>query len=207
MNRKYLYMLIVPFILFCLAFINLIPYEVKYVFDGDTILLSDGQKVRYTGIDAPEIAHEGQESEFMAISAMKFNRELVSAKRVNLEYDRQKKDHYGRLLAYVFLENGDMVNALLVRKGMAYVLIKSQDHKYKDFLLECQRKAMTEEIGIWSGLKIEKEKLYMGNLSSHRFHKTNCPFGKKISRKNLIKFKSRKEAFWHGFSPCKHCNP
>lgn len=206
MNRKYIYLLIVLPIL-CLAFMDLISYEVTSVYDGDTILLNDGQKVRYIGIDAPEIDHEGKGSEFMALPAMKFNRELISGKRVRLENDQQKRDHYGRLLAYVFLENGDMVNALLVRKGMAHVLLTSQGLKYKDFLLDCQRNAMTERIGIWSKSQITEDKIYIGNLNSHRFHHTNCPFGKEINSKNLVRFKSRKDAFWEGFNPCKHCNP
>ena len=68
MNRKYIYLLIVLPIL-CLAFMDLISYEVTSVYDGDTILLNDGQKVRYIGIDAPEIDHEGKGSEFMAASS------------------------------------------------------------------------------------------------------------------------------------------
>jgi len=206
MNRRHIFLLIfMAFI--CLAPVNNFSGMVRFVYDGDTIILTDGQKIRYMGIDAPEIGHDGNESEFMALSSLKLNRKLVSGKRVALEYDSQKTDKYGRSLAYVFLETGDMVNAILIRKGMAHVLLTSHGLKYKDLLLEYQRKAITEKIGIWSNQEITEHKIYSGNLNSCRFHRSDCPFGKQISRKNLVIFKSLKDAFWEGFSPCKHCKP
>jgi micrococcal nuclease len=182
-------------------------HRVKFVYDGDTILLDNKKKVRYLGINTPEIDHKGGKSEFMAHAARDSNIELVKGARVSLEFDKEKKDRYGRLLAYVFLENGDMVNALLVRKGMAHILLNNQGLKYEDLLLDCQRKAMKEKLGIWSRPCKGNEEFYLGNRNSYRFHRPGCRFAKKISRKNGMRFKSRYDAFWEGYSPCKRCMP
>ncbi|RLF53489.1 MAG: hypothetical protein DRN37_11570 [Thermoplasmata archaeon] len=114
----------------CLSLTRAGYHRVKFVYDGDTILLDNKEKVRYLGINSPEIDHKGGKSEFMAHAARNSNLEFVKGKRVSLEFDKEKKDRYGRLLAYVFLENGDMVNALLIRKGMAHVLLNKQGLKY-----------------------------------------------------------------------------
>jgi len=191
----------------CLSLTRAGYHRVKFVYDGDTILLDNKEKVRYLGINSPEIDHKGGKSEFMAHAARNSNLEFVKGKRVSLEFDKEKKDRYGRLLAYVFLENGDMVNALLIRKGMAHVLLNKQGLKYEGLLLYCQRKAMEERLGIWSSPLKKEEKFYLGNRNSYRFHRPGCPFAKKISRKNGVRFKSRYDAFWKGYSPCRQCVP
>ena len=191
----------------CLSLTAAGYHRVRFVYDGDTILLDNKNKVRYLGINSPEIDHKGGKSEFMAHAARHSNLELVKGARVSLEFDKEKKDRYGRLLAYVFLENGEMVNALLVRKGMAHVLLNNQGLKYEDLLLDYQRKAMKEKLGIWSRPFKVQEKFYLGNRNSYRFHRPDCRFAKKISRKNGVRFKSRYDAFREGYSPCKRCMP
>ncbi|MBW1704901.1 MAG: thermonuclease family protein [Deltaproteobacteria bacterium] len=191
----------------CLSLTAADYHRVKFVYDGDTILLDNKSKVRYLGVNSPEIDHKGGKSEFMAHAARNLNLELVKRARVSLEFDKEKKDRYGRLLAYVFLENGEMVNALLVRKGMAHVLLNNLGLKYGGILLDCQRKAMKEKLGIWSRPFKVQEKFYLGNRNSYRFHRPDCPFAKKISRKNGVRFKSRYDAFREGYSPCKRCRP
>ena len=181
--------------------------RVVFVYDGDTVLLKNGARIRYLGINTPEIDHEGSMSELMAHKARDFNRELVKDELVRLEYDVERKDRYKRVLAYVFLQNGDMVNALLVRKGLAYVISIRPNLKYRGLLLECQRKAIKERAGIWKHLFKGKRGHCIGNRSSYRFHRSDCYFAMKISRKNLIEFKSIYDAFWEGYSPCKRCRP
>jgi len=182
-------------------------HTVKFVYDGDTVLLDSGEKVRLLGINSPEVDHRGKEGEFKALSARRFTREKVSGIQVRLEDDSEKQDHYGRLLAYVFLKNGDMLNELLVREGLAHVMFNSKNLKYRELLLDSQRKAMKAKRGIWSGSIDGKEKIYLGNRETFRFHRPDCHFGKRISKKNQVKIKTRRDAFWEGFSPCKQCCP
>ncbi len=121
---------------------------------------------------------------------MRIAANLVGNPRIRLEYDTTKRDQYGRLIAYVFLENGDMVNAILVRKGLAHVLFTQDNLKDKDFLLRYQRDAMKKNLGIWSAPLTGEEKIYFGNNGSYRFHRPDCTFGKQISSRNLVKFRS-----------------
>jgi micrococcal nuclease len=181
--------------------------QVTFVYDGDTILLDNGERVRYLGIDAPEIDHGKGKSEFMALAARDFNLKLVRNARVRLEFDQERKDRYGRLLAYVYLENGDMVNRLLVRRGLALVMLHRPCLRSRDILLDAQRKAMEEMLGIWSR-PVEGEKdFYVGNMRSYRFHSPDCPFGRRIHPGNLKKFSSIRDAFWAGYAPCSSCRP
>lgn len=180
--------------------------KVVYVYDGDTILLDNGLRVRYVGINTPEIDHRGGRSEYMAEEARDRNRQLVEGARVGLEYDQERVDPHGRHLAYVFLPNGEMVNALLVGKGLACVMSIPPNLKYRDLLVSSQRDAMTRGIGIWRNMS-RTPNIHIGNKRSFRFHRENCPFGKRIGAQNRLLFESRFDAFWEGYAPCKRCNP
>jgi micrococcal nuclease len=178
------------------------------VFDGDTILLDTGHRVRYVGIDAPEIGREGRESEFMALEARAFNRRLVAQRSLRLEFDRERKDRHGRLLAYVFLEGGEMVNGLLIREGFAHVLYKKPNLKYQALFLRYQRHAITQKLGLWARkVSPTGEPYYVGNSSSKRFHRPDCPFGRKTRQDRRVIFDTRRDAFWEGYSPCRRCKP
>ncbi len=182
--------------------------KVRFVYDGDTILLSSGEKVRYLGIDAPELDPEGKRHEFMALQARRFNINMVKGKLVRLEFDREKRDRYGRLLAYVYLvETGQMVNVLLLKNGLAHVLLKEPNLKYRRLFIKMQREAMKRKIGIWSRPFKNEERYYIGNKRSFIFHRPDCPFGKRMKPKNKIIFKNCYQAFWAGYSPCRRCKP
>lgn len=95
---------------------------VKRVIDGDTIELTDGQKVRYIGIDAPEIAQiSGQASQCLADEAKQRNQALLAGGILKLVADSGgDKDAYGRLLRYVYV--GDLfLNQQLAAEGLAKV--------------------------------------------------------------------------------------
>ena len=193
--------------LFILSIANAEDNRVTFVYDGDTILLQNGTKVRYLGIDTPEIDHENGNDEPFSHDARDLNRELVNGKTVTLEYDHQTKDRYKRTLAYVFIEGGEMVNALMVKSGFAYVLSYRPNLRYRSYLIPIQRQAIQERLGIWKNLPIEEETQYRGNRKSFRFHLESCPSGRQIPMNNRISFSSMKAAFWEGYSPCHRCLP
>ena len=180
--------------------------QVRWVDDGDTVVLADGTRVRYIGVNAPEVAHEDLPEEKFGPEAAAFNRRLVYQKKVKLELDRERHDQYGRLLAYVFLENGAFVNAGLVKGGYAYYFFQRPNTKYDRFLLNLQREAMVKRVGLWKAFHDESGP-YIGNTRSRRFHRPMCRFGKATSAKSRIIFKKKYDAFWAGHSPCKQCKP
>ena len=117
------------------------------VVDGDTIdVLLDGQeyRVRYIGMDTPETVHPTQGVEPYGKQASARNRQLVEGKKVHLEKDVSETDRYGRLLRYVWLEDGLMVNELMVVEGYAQVATYPPDVKYADRFNELQRVARAE---------------------------------------------------------------
>ena len=80
---------------------------VTHVTDGDTIGVGRGwryEKVRLIGVDTPETVHPNKPVEYFGKEASAFTKQLCEGKTVRLEYDWQRKDKYGRTLAYVYLE-------------------------------------------------------------------------------------------------------
>ena len=121
------------------------------VVDGDTIHVRIGERVesvRYIGVNTPEIHHPRKGEEPGGREAARKNGDLVAGKRVRLELDVQSRDHYRRLLAYVWV--GDvMVNAELVRLGYAQVMTVPPNVRYQDLFLRLQREAREAARGLW----------------------------------------------------------
>jgi endonuclease YncB( thermonuclease family) len=118
-------------------------FRVKQVYDGDTVLLEDGRKVRYLGINSPEF------QEPFYLKAKRFNESLVLGKEIRLEFDQEGTDSYNRILAYVYV--GDqMVNARLVGEGLAHVFFIGPNRKHNALLLQSQAAAKQRRVGIWS---------------------------------------------------------
>jgi len=128
------------------------PITVTRVIDGDTIevdITGVAYRVRYIGIDTPELDDENPSLSALAQEAARYNRELLEGKSVRLEKDVSETDKYGRLLRYVYV--GDtFVNAELVRLGYAEVVTYPPDIKYQELLLQAQVEAKENGRGLWS---------------------------------------------------------
>jgi micrococcal nuclease len=121
------------------------------VVDGDTIHVRIGtriEKVRYIGVNTPEVHHPTRGEEPGGRTALELNRRLVAGRSVRLELDVQERDRYGRLLAYVWVGNL-MVNAELVRRGYAQVMTVPPNVRYQDLFLRLQREAREAGRGLW----------------------------------------------------------
>ena len=181
--------------------------KVHWVDDGDTIVVAGGERVRYLGINTPEVAHKDEPGEPFGDEAKDFNKKLVQGRWINLELAEQQRDPYGRLLAYVFLADGTFVNGELVRQGYAHLLRKQPKLRYWERLLALQRQALKEKKGMWSLPVVKPEKFYIGNKRSWIFHRPHCQFGRKTAAGNRLRFRDRYEALYHGFSPGRRCKP
>jgi micrococcal nuclease len=121
------------------------------VVDGDTIhvqLADRVEKVRYIGVDSPEIHHPVKGEEPGGRAAATVNRGLVEGRRVRLELDVQTRDRWGRLLAYVWV--GDtMINAELIRLGYAHVMTVPPNVRYQELFVKLQREAREAGRGLW----------------------------------------------------------
>ena len=133
-------------------------YYVRKVVDGDTVELTNGMKVRYTGIDTPETRKRvgGEwlyDPEEYASAAKDYNEQLVSNGPITLEFDEVREDKYGRILAYVFTDNGLMANVELVKAGLATVYTFPPNDKYYDELILAQLDAKENERGLWNTME------------------------------------------------------
>lgn len=124
--------------------------RVIYVDDGDTIFLNNNREVRYIGIDTPEIEED------YYVEASNKNKDLVFEKEVELEYDAQRVDPYGRLLAYVY-QDDEMINAKLVEEGLAKVKTFPPNEKYKELLKDKENLAKENKLGIWKNKEENKK--------------------------------------------------
>ena len=119
--------------------------KVARVIDGDTIEIAGGVRVRYIGIDAPEV-HSGEEA--YGREAWAVNREMVEGKLVRLEKDVSERDRYGRLLRYVYVDDV-FVNGELVRLGCAQSVAYAPDTKHQRLLDELEDEARDAHRGLW----------------------------------------------------------
>jgi micrococcal nuclease len=160
--------------------------------------------VRLIGIDAPEIDHENGNHEPMALESWRFVSKLTNGKRVRLEMDQSRYDSYGRVLAYVFDSNGQMLNQQIIANGYAHVLYLHPDVRSYEALLMAQRQAMLHNEGKWGHIQWV-EGSFVGNPRSKRFHRPECASAREIAKKNRVPFETERQAFWKGFAPCRRC--
>ena len=120
--------------------------------DGDTIHVRVGdriEKVRYIGMNTPELHHPTKGEEPGGREATEANRRLLAGKRVRLETDVRTRDRYGRLLAYVWVGDA-MVNAELVRQGYAQVMTVPPNVRHQELFVKLQREAREAGRGLWA---------------------------------------------------------
>lgn len=125
--------------------------------DGDTVhvrLADRVEKVRYIGIDTPEVHHPTRGEQPGGREATEVNRRLVGDRPVRLEPDVQLRDRYGRLLAYVWVKRADgtevMVNAELVRLGYAHVMTVPPNVRHAELFRKLQVDAREHRRGLWA---------------------------------------------------------
>lgn len=132
--------------------------KVTRVVDGDTIevRLADGgeEDVRYIGIDTPETVKPGTPVQCGGPKAHAVNERLVGGRMVTLRFDAERRDVYGRLLAYVYRPNGSggpplFVNAVLARRGLARTLTIPPNDSHADLFARLAARAGVRGRGLW----------------------------------------------------------
>lgn len=136
---------------------------VTKVFDGDTLQIANGEKVRLLGIDTPEMYESdklfrdaqqtGEDIETIMArgrESYKFTKKLVEGKRVSLEFDLEKRDKYERLLAHVFIADTQLfLNAEILKQGYAKVMVIPPNLKYADYFQGLYQEARENKRGLW----------------------------------------------------------
>jgi micrococcal nuclease len=140
-------------------------YKVTKVIDGDTIHIDmngTDEKVRFIGINTPETVDPRTQVQCFGKEASDKMKELAEGKLVRLEYDDSQgsRDIYGRLLAYVYLEDGEMLNRIMVADGYAFEYTYLTPYKYQTEFRELQNIARVSGRGLWNPATCDGKKTF-----------------------------------------------
>lgn len=130
-------------------------YHVTKVVDGDTLHIDmDGhnERVRLIGINTPETVDPRRQVECYGKEASQRMKEIANGKLVRLEYDESQstRDAYGRLLAYIYLEDGQMLNRKMIAEGYAYEYTYLTPYRYQKEFRQLQTLAQGAKRGLWA---------------------------------------------------------
>lgn len=150
--------------------------RVKHVYDGDTIQLEDGRKVRLIGIDTPEtfsrkhtipadVKKQGE------VAGRALRQQLAQAdNRVSLMYGEQRNDHYRRTLAHVYLPDGKNLQAWLIRQGYGIAFTTPPNDRMSDCYRQLEQQAQQAKLGIWAMPRYQPKSSTQLEANSQGFH-------------------------------------
>ena len=169
--RKYLpYVLIISFAFILTLLASPLHAQqtttVTRIVDGDTIkvfYLGNEESIRFIGIDTPEsrvnkktekdAERNNQDIKIIIEMGKKATRYVKGLVRpgdlITIELDVQERDRYGRILGYVYLSNGKMLNEEIVKAGYAMIMTMPPNVKYKDRFLRAYKQARERKRGLW----------------------------------------------------------
>ena len=124
---------------------------VKWVYDGDSLLLTDKRKIRIIGIDTPETKHHKQKAQAYGAKAREALRTLLKQfhYQVTLRYDEERKDKYGRVLAHVYLPDGTNISNWLLERGFAKTLAFPPNVALAKCYKQSEKIAQAQLLKIW----------------------------------------------------------
>jgi len=190
---------------------------VRYVYDGDSFVMSNGDEIRLIGIDAPEKDEPG------ADESKTFLTNLIQGKNIRLEADKEDKDKYHRLLRYAYLPErqgqagiGDtFINDEMIKNGYAVTLFIPPNNKYRAEFTAYEKLAKEAKKGLWAnGETIQppgvseppkqetpKEITVYVTGTGKKYHRAGCSSLSK-TRIAMTLEKAKKD-----YLPCKQCDP
>ena len=177
-------------------------FKVAAINDGDSMELLGGDRLRLLSVDTPE------KGDLLYDRACRFLSELSLGKQGRIEFAGRRRDKYGRLLGYLYIDS-IFVNQAIIEEGLGYLYLFSDtepDRPETARLLAAQRRAMKNKVGLWA-IERTPEDYYLAGQNSFRFHRPGCPLVGDYRPDRHRMFKTREEALYEGLSPCRKCQP
>ena len=177
-------------------------FVVARIIDGDTVELRGGDVLRLLAIDTPE---KGEPFYYEAAGLL---RTLSFNQTAENEFTGRRRDKYGRLLGYLYID-GLFVNCEILRRGLGYLYLFRDNELEQDqvrLLLAAQRQAIEEKVGLWS-IKREPEEYYIQKAGSFRLHRAGCRSVENLKEGRYRTFDTREAGLVTGLSPCRNCKP
>ena len=199
-------------LLICLSLLPAVAQAqvVTRVVDGDTIIVWSVGSVRLIGVDTPETVGPRKPVQYFGAEASAFTKSLAQDKTVRLEYDTQRTDKYDRTLAYVYLPDGALLNAEIIRQGYghAYTVFP---FRYVDQFRGYEREAREARRGLWATAAVAPvsatpaaaspdEVVYVTRTGT-KYHRAGC---RHLARSQIPM--ALKDAVKQ-FGPCSVCQP
>ena len=140
------------------AFVEREIVEFCRVVDGDTIEVKGVNDpsftIRLIGVNTPESVHVDdtkncKDGEVASDFLKNYLKENCEDNTLYLEYDKELTDTYGRVLAYVYIDNDTMLQTILLSNGMAECMFVGENTKYKSIFIDTEKKAKEQKIGLW----------------------------------------------------------
>ena len=130
------------------------PYDVVRVVDGDTAVINingEEKRCRFIGIDTPESVHpDAQRNIEEGKAASDYTKEMLSGQQVYLEYDLAPLDQYGSELVYLYLPDGQMIQEILLKNGLAVTMTIQPNSKHASYFAAIQSEAREACAGFWA---------------------------------------------------------
>ena len=156
----FLFLLSVPVLARCLPPVSTSPQAafIDTVYDGDTVRLHDGRKIRLIGINTPEMNYRTGHPDPGAVAAKAFVA-AYQGQQVLLFIGKQSKDRYGRTLAHLFLTSGESLEELMLKQGSGHFVAIPPNTDLSRCLQTAERAARKQKRGLWKGSVWPKETL------------------------------------------------
>jgi endonuclease YncB( thermonuclease family) len=125
--------------------------KVAQVYDGDTLKLTDGRKLRLIGINTPERGQDGEQDEPYYLIAKNKLKKIIhqNHNQIKVVFGIDKHDHYKRVLAHIFTMNNENITAKLIKKGMGFAIAISPNVQLLDCYQQAEQEAQKSKRGIW----------------------------------------------------------
>ncbi len=167
--------------------------RVENVHDGDTLRLSDGQKVRLVGVNTPELAHGKTPAEFYGVEARDALRRLLKSEpHIGVQYGRERHDRHGRTLAHLYLGDGRSVQQWLLENGYAMAIVFPPNLHHLDCYRQAEERARAAQRGLWRK---------MGEFTLDARTLTRGDGGFKLVSGQISGIKKRKKWTWIALGP------
>ena len=164
--------------------------KVKWVYDGDTLLLTDKRKIRIIGIDTPETRHHKQKAEPYGAKAKEALRGKLKQSNyaIKLLYGKEKKDRYSRTLAHVFLKDGTNISSWLLEQGFAKTLTIPPNVKFAHCYKSIETSAQQNNQNIWKTKRHQLQKATSLNTKTKGYIRLKGEVRKLKKRSKSITF-------------------
>jgi len=141
--------------------------KVVHVYDGDTVKLSDGRRIRLIGINAPETAKDEQPAEAFANESTRFLQRLLKEADTSLQQGIAAQDRYKRTLGHLYA-NGKHVGSAMLKAGLAYHIAIPPNLTHIECLQAAEANAVNAKRGLWQSNPVRAVESLQGREAGFR---------------------------------------